>query len=300
MPHPRSSVPIAMVRQALGGPLVQPPDQGGKAIELEELICALEQLPAQKSVTLRVVAVADDPHAGSRELADAVSADVPLATRLLRMANSAFYGLSGRVGELPFAITVIGFATVRALAASAAAGAGSDAGVPQGFWERAATVSTAASAVAETLGAAPSQAVCAALLLDLGQALLFRCDPDGYPALWGQLRGQGMRLVEQERHLYGIGHDDAAARVLTAWNFPAELVSAVRTHHDASTATMAPLHRTMWVSRQLAYESLNDREDPEGLSYEMLSGGAIDREMATALVRRIRATSEGLAATLSM
>ncbi len=306
--RPRTTAPFDLVsfdRHAVSGSVsgttaVVTEPLTGRSLELEELISALEQLPAQQPVTLRVVAVADDPNAGSRELAAAASADVPLAARLLRMANSAFYGLSGRVGDLPFAVTVIGFATVRALAAAAAAGAMSSSGVPTGFWERAATTSTAAGAVSRLLGAPTSQAVCAALLLELGQALLFRCDPEGYPPMWEEMNRHGVRLIEHERAAYGMSHDTAAGRVLGAWKLPVELVSAVESHHDAGSATQSPLHRTMWVSRQLAYEALNDETDPEGLPYDLLSGGAIDKELAAALVRRIRTESQGLAATLAM
>ena len=81
------------------------------------LIRQLERLPTNPTAAVRVLWLADDPNSSSEDLADAVGTDPALTTRIMHMANSAYYGLSGRVPSSAFAITVLGFSAVRTLAA---------------------------------------------------------------------------------------------------------------------------------------------------------------------------------------
>src|SRR5919197_4470276 len=98
------------------------------------LIRQLERLPTNPTAAVRVLWLADDPNSSSEDLAAAVSTDPALTTRIMHLANSAYYGLSGRVPSGAFAITVLGFSAVRTLAAAAAAGALDRQGaVPEGF-----------------------------------------------------------------------------------------------------------------------------------------------------------------------
>ena len=101
----------------------------------------------------------------------------------MRLANSAYYGLSGRVRTVTFAVTVLGFTTVRSLALTAAAGVGGGDPVPPGFWRRSACTAVAAGELARPLGLHAPDAFCLGLLSGIGQALLHHADPAGYAAL---------------------------------------------------------------------------------------------------------------------
>jgi hypothetical protein len=145
---------------------------------LEALLTQLENLPSHPTASSRVLWVADDPNASAADLAAAVSADPALTARAMRMANSAYYGLSGRVSSATFAVTVLGFSTVRSLAVATSAGVmGEDAYVPPGFWDHAAATACAASLVADRVRAPKPEAFSVGLLHDLGEALLYRADP---------------------------------------------------------------------------------------------------------------------------
>src|SRR5581483_336756 len=111
-----------------GGATMSDPAQVEEEAEAERgalvdvLIEELERLPAQPSVAVRTVWVADQPHSSAKDLAAALTADPSLTARVLRLANSAYYGLSRRVADVAFAVTVVGFPTVRAMAAVHASG----------------------------------------------------------------------------------------------------------------------------------------------------------------------------------
>jgi putative nucleotidyltransferase with HDIG domain len=265
-----------------------------------ELLLQLEQLPPARAAALRVVQIVDDPDSGAADVAAAASVDAALTARMLRMANSAYYGLSGRVGTPGFAITVLGFATVRSLAAAAAAGLTEDAnGVPTGFWNHAAATATAASLVAPRIGARKPEAFCLGLLHDLGSALLHRCDPDGYEEMVGNALAAGESVSLAERRVYGLSHEDAAARVLAAWRFPDELCRAVAAHHGDPTAAPSALAKALIAGEALALR-LPDAPAAEAraVHHMALRVGRIDDDVVDSLLEQVQQGAAELAASL--
>ena len=211
---------------------------------VHELLLELEQLPPARAAALRVVQVVDDPDSGAADVAAAASVDAALTARMLRMANSAYYGLSGRVASASFAVTVIGFQTVRSLAAMSAAGFVSDGDLPPGFWGRGAATAAGASLLARRVGADVAQAFCVGILHDLGSALLWRHDPARQAALLERATADEPAHVLEFQE-YGATHASLCADVLAAWHFPDELCVAIGRHHDTPSTAATPLRRAL-------------------------------------------------------
>ena len=217
---------------------------------VDVLIEELERLPAQPSVAVRTVWVADQPTSSAKDLAAALTADPSLTARVLRLANSAYYGLSRRIADVTFAVTVVGFPTVRAMAAVHASGLfePGERTVPDGYWEHSVATATVCSVLAPRAGVRPNQAFPLGLLHDLGTALLFRADPERFLAVQGEARG-GRPLRAAEKAAYGLAHDEAAARVFSAWRFPETFIEAVADHH-AHPATLTEPHALLLVAAE--------------------------------------------------
>jgi putative nucleotidyltransferase with HDIG domain len=217
---------------------------------VDVLIEELERLPAQPSVAVRTVWVADQPTSSAKDLAAALTADPSLTARVLRLANSAYYGLSRRIADVTFAVTVVGFPTVRAMAAVHASGLfePGEHTVPDGYWEHSVATATVCSVLAPRAGVRPNQAFPLGLLHDLGTALLFRADPERFGAVQAQAR-DGRALRAAEKAAYGLAHDEAAARVFSAWRFPETFIEAVADHH-AHPATLTEPHALLLVAAE--------------------------------------------------
>jgi putative nucleotidyltransferase with HDIG domain len=217
---------------------------------VDVLIAELERLPAQPSVAVRTVWVADQPTSSAKDLAAALTADPSLTARVLRLANSAYYGLSRRIADVTFAVTVVGFPTVRAMAAVHASGLfePGEHTVPDGYWEHSVATATVCSVLAPRAGVRPNQAFPLGLLHDLGTALLFRADPERFGAVQAQAR-DGRALRAAEKAAYGLAHDEAAARVFSAWRFPETFIEAVADHH-AHPATLTEPHALLLVAAE--------------------------------------------------
>ncbi|MFC5381058.1 HDOD domain-containing protein [Aquipuribacter nitratireducens] len=264
-------------------------------VVLEELLASLDDLPAQRPVAARMVQLTHDEGISAADLAGVAAADATVTARILRLANSAYYGLSGRVRTLTFAVTVVGFTTVRTIALSAAAGVDDPRAVPDGFWERSASTAVAAGELARRFRLTSPDAFCLGLLTGIGQALLHRADPDAYGPL---LAGAADRaaLVAAERARYGVSHVAVSAAALTAWSFPTDMAAAIRPLDtwplgqpaDGVDATT----RCLLVAREVADRLTGWGPGPLEVSH--MSGGRVDEVDVATLARRVPALAADL------
>jgi putative nucleotidyltransferase with HDIG domain len=220
---------------------------------VDALIEELERLPAQPSVAMRTVWVADQPQSSSKDLAAALTADPSLTARVLRLANSAYYGLSRRIADVAFAVTVVGFPTVRAMAAVHASGLfePGEHTVPDGYWEHSVATASICSVLAPRVGVRPNQAFPLGLLHDLGSALLFRADPERFAQVHAEAR-EGRPLRAAEKATFGLSHDDAASRVFAAWRFPEAFIQAVADHHARPETLTEPESKLLVAAESVA------------------------------------------------
>lgn len=211
---------------------------GGKqAAQLKELLAAMESLPANPSIAMRVLWLVDDPRMDAPSLATSIELDPALTARLLRVANAAFYSPRSTVTNVSRAVVSVGFSTVQALAAAAVTGIDDEAPLPERFWQHAAEVAHAASLVARHFGVGANDAFAAGLLHDMGEAVLCRIDP----IAWKQIAADTMEDTDErlaaEAAVFGEDHVEVVGRILRAWHLPETLASAVGSHHSDTPPT---------------------------------------------------------------
>jgi putative nucleotidyltransferase with HDIG domain len=193
---------------------------------LEALIQQLFDTTPQSSVALAVMQAADDDRVDARKLAGLIELDPFLALRVLRLANTAYYGQQQRVSTVKQAVGVIGFSAVRALSAMVAMGI-TEAQVPPRFLDHSARVAVGAGFCADLLDEPVGDSFSGGLLHDVGEALLFRCAP----GLWS-LSQDATEPLEAQVRMFGMHHQTAGLLVLQAWQLPQALLHAVSRHHD--------------------------------------------------------------------
>ena len=118
--------------------------------DTNDLVAEITQLPVQPGAAMRLLWMLEDPRTSAADLGRLIESDPALSTQVIRLANTAFYGLSGKVSSAWRAVTVLGLATVRALATTAAFDLFSEKGrsVPDDFWPHSVTTAAAASSLA--------------------------------------------------------------------------------------------------------------------------------------------------------
>lgn len=253
----------------------------------------LECVPSNRGAALRVVQMVDDPKIGAADVAGSLALDPALTARILQVANSAYYGMSGRIRTTSFAVTVVGFQTVRSLAALAAAGVSKDDALPRGFWSRSAAAASGGALIAARAGAKAPDAFCVGMLHDLGTVLLWRRDPAVYDAM---AAGKEGTLVERETAVYGGNHATVCASVLGAWTVPDDLCTAIGRHHEPPSEAAAPLRKALQAGIALGQLGLGDRDPLHRLALHAI--GVADRELPD-LVSQVEEATRQLAAVLS-
>lgn len=199
---------------------------------------SLAKIPPLPGVVLELMQSLDDGNANFTALAKKIGQDPALAARVLRVVNSPFYGLAGRVGNLSEAVMVLGFSAIRSLTLAASLTARFSlkpvAGIdPLRIWEHSFTCALAAQRLAVPAGLSPDSAFTAGLLHDIGIMAIFVQMPERFAELLAACPDCAARTTA-EAELFGAGHDELGARLLAAWRLPAAIVDAVRWHHDPS------------------------------------------------------------------
>ncbi len=211
--------------------------------KLNALVRQVRDLPALPESVLRVMQLTEDPKAGIAQVAKILVADQALAARVLKLANSAFYGSSRRIGTVSDALVVLGMRTTRNLVMAASCealleGEVAGYGLPRGVLLR---HSLACASAAQALARrakfrGTEEAFVAGLLHDIGKVVMNAYQSDLFGEVLTQVMG-GMTCTEAERSVFGFDHAEAGGCLLERWNLPPSLVSAVRHHH---TPTQAP------------------------------------------------------------
>ena len=191
--------------------------------DVEQVLQSIQELAAQRPVAARVIAVADAEQTDAKALASVLAADVALAGRVMKLANSAYFGMRGRVSSLQFAVTVVGFNTVRTVATVALTDLGDESRLPDDFWTVSTNLAVAAARLAPKFGERPADALCLGALTQLGSALLYHQDQTNYAELLAsEVSFAGRRREEATR--YGMSSVQLTAVALEEWGFPPSMV----------------------------------------------------------------------------
>jgi HD-like signal output (HDOD) protein len=265
------------------------PEEEAAGPSIGDLLELVDQLAARRPVAARVVAMTDDDSVGSKELAGTLTADVALTTRVMKLANSAYFGLGGRVRTVTFAVTVVGFSTIRAMAATAAAGLDTDDVLPADFWPRSKATAVACSSLAPLFGVPAPDAFCLGLLSGLGQAILIQHDQPGYQALLDRedvAEGGRRALLLAEQEVHGFRHTQVSAAALSAWRFPREFTDALDLVDDPSGRTSTtPWSRCLATSIEAAGRLVRP-EDPT-VDVLALSEGSVTEDRLAAMMPKL-------------
>lgn len=205
----------------------------------------VSELPALPQVALQVLAILRDETARTERCGEVIAQDQALTARTLRLANSAFYGVPGRVGTIRDAVHLLGRRTLGALltvaTVSAQFSATSCAGFDFGaFWRHSIGAALAARALARGLQLDEDLAFTAGLVHDIGRLALATHFPLEMSAAIEQALGTDTDLHTSERAVLAIDHADVGALIARHWHFPPEVVHAIGQHHRPDAAGTQP------------------------------------------------------------
>ena len=230
----------------------------------DEIVATSAKLVMLPGIYLRVKQVVDDPDTTPRDLTKVIAMDPAMTARVLRLVNSAFWGLSGQIESVSRAVTLLGMlhvhdvvlATSVALAFRGFAPARMD--VPR-FWRQSVFRALAANALARKCELADLERVFVeGLLSDIGHMVLFQGMPELAARALELAREQPDELPRLERELIGCDYAAVGAALATAWHLPSCFRTVIRYQNDPAAAADHSLEAALvLIGGQLAIRELS-------------------------------------------
>jgi HD-like signal output (HDOD) protein len=208
----------------------------------------LNHIATLPEVTLGIIELVENPRSSASALNALIGRDPALSARVLRVVNSAFYGLPQQLGSINRAISLLGLNAVKniAIAASLAklfrGGALCDRFDAKDLWTHSLAVGTAARLLAgENRKVAGDEAFLSGLMHDIGIVVELQCDRAKLVKVFGDMQfdGDGNPLIDfrmVERAVYGADHCHFGIALCEQWKFSKPLLAACGFHHDPASA----------------------------------------------------------------
>ncbi|MGM0443713.1 MAG: HDOD domain-containing protein [Fibrobacterota bacterium] len=199
----------------------------------------ISTIPTLPTVISRMIEMVDNPNTNARRLARVISSDQSLTARILKMANSAFYGFSREISTVDTAIVVMGFNAVKEMGLSlsvfdAFKGVGSLNNFDVNrYWEHSISTAVASRMLARRLAVPNAEELfVAGLLHDIGKMIFIQYLPEDYNRIFSRGETEDISYYEAEMRSIGVMHSQIGAVVAERWHLPDRIVAGIKNHHS--------------------------------------------------------------------
>ena len=206
--------------------------------ELQKAMSKITDIGSLPEVTARIVEVVENPKSSASELHEIVRGDPALAAKVLKVVNSAFYGLPSQISSLERAIVMLGLSAVKniSLAASLSRlfkpGTTIQSFSPKDLWAHSVAVGICARMLAEVTGAMVEESFVGGLVHDMGLLIELQVFPDRLKDIVERCEKTGQEFCSLEREIVGADHQAFGAYLSSKWKFPPALRYAISYHHN--------------------------------------------------------------------
>ncbi len=199
---------------------------------------ALKVIPTVSNVVDRVLSIIADSESSFNDLTDVIKYDQAISSKIISIANSAYYSRGVQVFSLQRAIITIGFEEVKKIVMCLVF---MNDLLKQlklkprdlmDLWKHSALVACAARVLSKKmLVEDPQKVFTVALLHDIGKTVLYM-SVENYYAMVEEARSKGKALEVMEKDRFGVDHQEIGYAIGVKWRFPEEFLYAIRYHHD--------------------------------------------------------------------
>ena len=249
---------------------------------LDQILSKVKSFPTMPEAGANMLGVLEEPDTEISDIEEILRYDPGLTANILKLANSAYFGIPSKIGSLKQAVMVLGFKRLKQLVVASCVSAVMDKSVagydlpPGNLWRHSIAVSLAAEALIKDKKKTVAQDVFTpALLHDVGKLILGSFVKEELVAI-KSIAAKGVPFVVAENMILGTDHAEIGAQILTHWNFPKEVIHAVRWHHNPdSPKTVTPQMDIVYLANLLC--QTGDTSDGTGGQSVELSPAVIAR-----------------------
>jgi len=250
--------------------------------KLKNIISQIKSFPSMPATGVKMLRMLEDPETGIDEIEAVLRHDPGLTGNVLKLANSAYFGIPSKVSSVRQGILLLGLRKLIQLVIASCVNSVMDKPVPGydlppgDLWRHSIAVSIAAEALVKEKNNIDAEDIFTpALLHDIGKLILGHFIKDEMDEI-ENIVSEGVPYVVAENMVLGTDHAQVGAQVLTQWSFPRDVIEAVRWHHDPdfpekATAPMDIVYLSNFLCRA------NGQSDRNAGSVDELSPAVIER-----------------------
>lgn len=207
---------------------------------VDKALGTIGDLATLPEVTIKIIEIVEDQQSTARDLHDVIKNDPALSVKVLKVVNSAFYGLPGQVASVDRAIILLGLSAVKNIAIAASiARLFKGKKISRHFrasdlWHHSVAVAVAARSLAK-ISPHPTmtdEIFVTGLIHDIGMLVERQAFPDQFAEVIDRSTETGQDFLECERQIIGADHQAFGVGLTTRWKFPRHLRAAVGFHHN--------------------------------------------------------------------
>jgi len=206
--------------------------------KIKRITDAVLSLPVLPTITSKILELVDNPQTSAQMLSNLVSRDQVLTAKILKIANSSFYGFSGEINTVKHAVVILGYDSLKEISLSMSVfnvfksdKKNKYFDVTE-FWKHSIGVGMCARLIAEKISYPnTSEAFTAGILHDLGKVVLNQYLPYDFLKMQEMVNLDNIPVAVAEKEIFGVGHSQVGTWLATRWKLPEKLTSAIEFHH---------------------------------------------------------------------
>ena len=213
----------------------------------------IDSLPTLPAIVMEVNKMLLDFDTTINQVGDCIQKDQAMVSKILKLVNSAFFGLKGSVSTIPHAVVILGFNTIRnAVVSTSIIDAFSSDKIFNGFdikqfWKHSVSVAVTSKHLAEKTKLHPADdCFVGGLLHDMGKIVLLQHFEDLFQKVLLVVKAGGRTFYEAEKSEIAVDHAWIGGYLAQKWQLPKGLVDAIRFHHAVGSSP-GNLHLSMIV-----------------------------------------------------
>lgn len=218
-----------------------------KNITLNHIVSKVNDMPVLPGRVKKIIELTEDPDSTIEDLEKEILIDQSLTSRILKLANSAYYGYPRKINTVSQATILLGFKTVKSMALAStvnkmmAQELKGYALEKNDLWTQSQTCAIISRYIAKEIGFSdPETAYIGGLLRDIGKTILNYYVEKEYKAIINKVEYSNLSFLEAEEEILGFNHAQVGEKIAEKWNFPKDLVETIGLHHTPEKSTINP------------------------------------------------------------
>lgn len=208
--------------------------------DILEKVSNISTIPTLPTVLERITSLLRNPKTSAEEIGKAITRDQSLASKVLKLVNSAFYGFPGKISTITHAVVILGFATIKNIVLTASIFETFKKGTQKAlgfdmekFWVHSVACGAASQTLAKHIGSKDrEECFIAGLIHDIGKIIFCKYLPKEFGQVIQNVHKKNILIYDSEKELFGTTHQEVGGIIVKNWNLPVNLQYAVLNHHE--------------------------------------------------------------------